>query len=60
MATRKEGENRERGKEGGIYEESGKRMKSAAETPAMTAATREPHADPWSSFPASSKTFMEF
>lgn len=27
---------------------------------AMTAATREQHANPWKSFPASSKTFMEF
>lgn len=35
-------------------------MKQAAENPAMTAATREQHAKPWKSFPASSKTFMEF
>lgn len=33
---------------------------AAAENPAMTAATREQHAKPWKSFPASSKTFMEF
>lgn len=55
----KEGGNRRR-KRGSAYRESGRQMKTAAETPAMTAATREQHADPWKSFPASSKTFMEF
>lgn len=32
----------------------------AAENPTMTAVTRAQHAKPWKSFPASSKTFMEF
>lgn len=34
-------------------------LDEAAENPAMTAVTGE-HAKPWKSFPASSKTFMEF
>lgn len=32
----------------------------ATENPTMTAVTRAQHAKPWKSFPASSKTFMEF
>ena len=37
-----------------------RRMKKAEENLAMTAATREQHAKLRESFPASSKTFMEF
>lgn len=35
-------------------------MDEATENPTMTAVTRAQHAKPWKSFPASSKTFMEF
>lgn len=35
-------------------------LDEAAEDPTMTAVTRAQHAKPWKSFPASSKTFMEF
>lgn len=42
------------------FKESGSQMRQAAEVPPMTAATREQHANPWKSFPASLKTFMEF
>lgn len=59
VEIRKEGKNRER-KRGRVYSESGRQMKQPVETPEMTAATREQHANPWKSFPASSKTFMEF
>lgn len=46
-------------REGGlIHRKSG--VEPAADNPAMTTATREEHAKPWKSFPASSKTFMGF
>lgn len=48
------GENQEKGKKEGWG------VDEAGENPEMTAVTREQHAKPWKSFPASSKTFMEF
>lgn len=60
---RKEGGNKEkRGerKRRRVERARGRWMKQAAENPAMTTVTREQHAKPWKSFPASSKTFMEF
>lgn len=53
-----EGDKREKRERGRV--ESRGWMKQATENPAMTAVTREQHAKPWKSFPAASKTFMEF